>query len=149
GRVRVRLEPPAERLAPRQPAERPHPLLGPPRPLAPEALRQGAVRGEEVVALERRRLVQDLVRGHSRPPGIREREATRQPCLRRAAARAAPARAEGRPGSSPPGGNSRDSARPGLTRGRRSVVVTPHPRGGARPFPSCSPTRTSACSRSS
>src|SRR5439155_177737 len=78
-RIGVRLHAPAERLAPRQLAEPPEALFRPGGTLPANALRQGAVGGEQVVAFERGRLVQDLVRGH-RAPRIREPEASRQPC---------------------------------------------------------------------
>src|SRR5205823_3433135 len=63
-RIGVRLHAPAERLAPRQLTEPPEALFRPGGALPADALRQGAVGGEQVVAFERGWLVQDLVRGH-------------------------------------------------------------------------------------
>src|SRR5207247_2355716 len=56
-RIGVRLHAPAERLAPRQLAEPPEALFRPGGTLPANALRQGAVGGEQVVAFERGRLV--------------------------------------------------------------------------------------------
>jgi hypothetical protein len=64
GRVAVGVEPPLDRLGrPGQAAERMQVVDGPAGALALDGLHQGGVGSEHVVALERRRLVRDLVGG--------------------------------------------------------------------------------------
>src|SRR5262245_4466110 len=60
-RMLVRLESPDDRLPPaRDLAERPHPLLRPPRAFAPQRLDERRVRRKKVYILERRRLVEGV-----------------------------------------------------------------------------------------
>src|SRR5262249_25421853 len=82
-RMGVRLVAPRDGLAAGDRAEAAAALLGPPAALAREPLAERAVLEEDVVALERRRLVQDLVRGHVRPQRSALRAGPQRPYRKR------------------------------------------------------------------